>query len=237
MGYEFDWHVLIEYKQLLINGLITTIKLSVLGIFFSFIIGSIVGIGRASKSFWLSLISSYYVESFRNIPLIVQMFFIYFTFTLSQIFPFLNTWGDFLHINDVDAFFSALLALILYTGAYIAEVVKAGIRSIPKGQFEAARSLGMNRFQVMWYVIYPQAVRIIIPPLTSQFLNLIKNSSLAMTIGVAELTFSTQQIDAETFRGFEAATAVTILYIILTLSTSFIMNLIEIKFSKGVKNA
>jgi His/Glu/Gln/Arg/opine family amino acid ABC transporter permease subunit len=237
MGYEFDWHVLIEYKQLLIDGLITTIKLSVLGIFFSFIIGSIVGIGRASKSFWLSLLASYYVESFRNIPLIVQMFFIYFTFTLSQIFPFLNTWGDFLHINDVDAFFSALLALILYTGAYIAEVVKAGIRSIPKGQFEAARSLGMNRFQVMWYVIYPQAVRIIIPPLTSQFLNLIKNSSLAMTIGVAELTFSTQQIDAETFRGFEAATAVTILYIILTLSTSFIMNLIEIKFSKGVKNA
>jgi His/Glu/Gln/Arg/opine family amino acid ABC transporter permease subunit len=237
MGYEFDWHVLIEYKQLLIDGLITTIKLSVLGIIFSFIIGSIVGIGRASKSFWLSLLASYYVESFRNIPLIVQMFFIYFTFTLSQIFPFLNTWGDFLHINDVDAFFSALLALILYTGAYIAEVVKAGIRSIPKGQFEAARSLGMNRFQVMWYVIYPQAVRIIIPPLTSQFLNLIKNSSLAMTIGVAELTFSTQQIDAETFRGFEAATAVTILYIILTLSTSFIMNLIEIKFSKGVKNA
>jgi len=237
MGYEFDWGVLIEYKGLLIQGLITTIKLSVLGIFFSFLIGSIVGIGRASKNFWLSLFSSYYVESFRNIPLIVQMFFIYFTFTLSQIFPFLNSWGKFLHIQDVDAFFSALLALILYTGAYIGEVVKAGINSIPKGQFEAAQSLGMNRFQVMWYIIYPQAIRIIIPPLTSQFLNLIKNSSLAMTIGVAELTFATQQIDAETFRGFEAATAVTILYIILTLSTSFVMNLVEIKFSKGVKNA
>jgi polar amino acid transport system permease protein len=237
MGYEFDWGVLIEYKDLLINGLITTIKLSVLGIIFSFLIGSIVGIGRASKNFWISLFSSYYVESFRNIPLIVQMFFIYFTFTLSQIFPFLNDWGKFLHIDDVDAFFSALLALILYTGAYIGEVVKAGILSIPKGQFEAAQSLGMNRFQVMWYIIYPQAIRIIIPPLTSQFLNLIKNSSLAMTIGVAELTFATQQIDAETFRGFEAATAVTILYIFLTLTTSFFMNLIEIKFSKGVKNA
>ncbi len=237
MGYEFDWHVLIEYKQLLIDGLITTIKLSVLGIFLSFIIGSLIGIARASKSFWLSLFASYYVESFRNIPLIVQMFFIYFTFTLSQIFPFLNSWGNFLHVNDVDAFFSALLALILYTGAYIAEVVKAGIRSIPKGQEEAAKSLGMNRYQVTRYVIFPQAVRIIIPPLTSQFLNLIKNSSLAMTIGVAELTFATQQIDAETFRGFEAATAVTVLYIFLTLTTSFFMNLIEIKFSKGIKNA
>ena len=237
MGYEFNWHVLIEYKDLIINGLITTIKLSILGIFFSFIIGSLIGIARASKNFWLSLFASYYVESFRNIPLIVQMFFIYFTFTLSQIFPFLNSWGDFMHINDVDAFFSALLALILYTGAYIAEVVKAGIRSIPKGQEEAAKSLGMNRYQVTRYVIFPQAVRIIIPPLTSQFLNLIKNSSLAMTIGVAELTFATQQIDAETFRGFEAATAVTILYIFLTLTTSFFMNLIEIKFSKGIKNA
>ncbi len=237
MGYEFNWHVLIEYKDLLINGLLTTVKLSILGIFFSFIIGSLIGIARASKNFWLSLFASYYVESFRNIPLIVQMFFIYFTFTLSQIFPFLNSWGDFLHINDVDAFFSALLALILYTGAYIAEVVKAGIRSIPKGQEEAAKSLGMNRYQVTRYVIFPQAVRIIIPPLTSQFLNLIKNSSLAMTIGVAELTFATQQIDAETFRGFEAATAVTVLYIFLTLTTSFFMNLIEIKFSKGIKNA
>jgi len=237
MGYEFDWGVLIEYKALLIQGFVSTIKLSILGIFFSFLIGSVVGIGRASKNFWLSLFASYYVESFRNIPLIVQMFFIYFTFTLSQIFPFLNSWGKFLHIQDVDAFFSALLALILYTGAYIGEVVKAGITSIPKGQFEAAQSLGMNRFQVMWYIIYPQAIRIIIPPLTSQFLNLIKNSSLAMTIGVAELTFATQQIDAETFRGFEAATAVTILYIFLTLTTSFFMNIIEIKFSKGVKNA
>ncbi len=237
MGYEFDWSVLIEYKSLLIQGLVTTIKLSVLGIFFSFLIGSVIGIGRASKNFWLSLFASYYVESFRNIPLIVQMFFIYFTFTLSQIFPFLNSWGNFLGLHDVDAFFSALIALILYTGAYIGEVVKAGINSVPKGQFEAAQSLGMNKFQVMWYIVYPQAIRIIIPPLTSQFLNLIKNSSLAMTLGVAELTFATQQIDAETFRGFEAATAVTILYIVLTLSTSFLMNLIEIKFSKGVKNA
>jgi len=237
MGYEFSWNVLIEYKELIINGLITTIKLSIIGIIFSFIIGSLIGIGRASKNFWISLYSSYYVETFRNIPLIVQMFFIYFTFTLSLIFPFLNEWGKFLHIDDIDAFFSALIALILYTSAYIAEVVKAGINSIPKGQFEAAKSLGMSKFQVMRFIIYPQAIRIIIPPLTSQFLNLIKNSSLAMTIGVAELTFATQQIDSETFRGFEAATAVTLLYIFLTLTTSFIMNLIEIKFSKGIKNA
>jgi len=236
MGYEFDWSVLLEYKGLLITGLLTTIKLSVIGIFLSFIIGSLIGIGRASKSFWLSLFSSYYVESFRNIPLIVQMFFIYFTFTLTDVFPFLNSWGNFLHLNDTNAFFSALIALVLYTSAYIAEVVKAGINAVDKGQKEAAQSLGMNSFQVMWLVIYPQAIKIIIPPVTNQFLNLIKNSSLAMTLGVAELTFATQQIDSETFRGFEAATAVTILYMMLTLFTSFIMNLIDMKVSKGVKN-
>jgi polar amino acid transport system permease protein len=236
MGYEFDWNVLLEYKNLLITGLFTTIKLSVIGIFLSFIIGSLIGIGRASKSFWLSLFSSYYVESFRNIPLIVQMFFIYFTFTLTNVFPFLNTWGAYLHLNDINAFFSALIALVLYTSAYIAEVVKAGINAVSNGQKEAAQSLGMNSFQVMWLIIYPQAIKIIIPPITNQFLNLIKNSSLAMTLGVAELTFATQQIDSETFRGFEAATAVTILYMVLTLFTSFIMNLIDIKFSKGVKN-
>jgi His/Glu/Gln/Arg/opine family amino acid ABC transporter permease subunit len=236
MGYEFDWSVLLEYKELLITGLLTTIKLSVIGIFLSFIIGSLVGIGRASKNFWISLFSSYYVESFRNIPLIVQMFFIYFTFTLTDIFPFLEKWGEFLHISDTNAFFSALIGLVLYTSAYIGEVVKAGINSVPNGQKEAAESLGMNSFQVMWLIIYPQAIKIIIPPITNQFLNLIKNSSLAMTLGVAELTFATQQIDSETFRGFEAATAVTILYMILTLFTSFIMNLIDMKFSKGVKN-
>ena len=169
MGYEFDWGVLIEYKGLLIQGLITTVKLSILGIFFSFLIGSLVGIGRASKNFWLSLFASYYVESFRNIPLIVQMFFIYFTFTLSQIFPFLNSWGEFLHIQDVDAFFSALLALILYTGAYIGEVVKAGITSIPKGQFEAAQSLGMNKFQVMWYISTLRLSELLYPLLPVSF--------------------------------------------------------------------
>ena len=237
MGYDFQWGVILTYKELLIEGLIMTIKLSVIGIFFSFFIGSIVGIARSSKNFFTSLFASYYVEFFRNIPLIVQIFFFYFAFGISQVFPFLETVGTQIGVESIDEFFSALIALILYTSAYIAEAVKAGILSIAKGQEEAAKSIGMNAFQRMYYIIYPQAFRIIIPPLTSQFLNLIKNSSLAMTIGVAELTFSSQQIDAETFRGFEAATAVTLLYIMLTLFTSFWMNILEHKFSKGVKNA
>ncbi len=237
MGYEFDWYVIIEYKELLLKGLIMTIKLSIIGIFFSFFIGSLVGIARSSKNFFISLLASYYVEFFRNIPLIVQIFFFYFAFSLSEVFPFLKTLSHLLGVENSDEFFAALFALILYTAAYIAESVKAGIVSISKGQDEAAKTLGLNSFQRMYHIIFPQAFRIIIPPLTSQFLNLIKNSSLAMTVGVAELTFSSQQIDADTFRGFEAATVVTILYIMLTLFTSFWMNLLEIKFSKGFKNA
>ena len=227
MGYEFDWTVLLTYKQLLIDGFLMTLKLSIIGIFFSFLIGSIVGLSRVSKNFFVSLIATYYVEFFRNIPLIVQMFFIYFSFTLTDTFPWLETFGEFLGLENHNEFFSALIALITYTSTYIAEAIRSGIQSLPKGQEEAAKTLGMNYIQTMTHIIFPQSIKIVWGPVTGQFLNLIKNSSLAMTIGVAELTFQTQEIDSLTFRGFEAATAVTILYLFLTLGVAMLMKLIE----------
>jgi len=225
--YEIDFSVLLTYKELLINGLIMTMKLSIIGIFFAFFIGIFVGLARVHNNFFISLFGTYYVEGFRNIPLIVQMFFYYFTFTLTDAFPSLEIIGNAINIEHYNEFFSALLALILYTSTYIAEAVRGGINSLSKGQEEASKSIGMNYFQRMYYIVFPQAIKIVWGPITSQFLNLIKNSSLAMTIGVAELTFSTQEIDSLTFRGFEAATAVTILYLGLTLITSFIMNLVD----------
>jgi polar amino acid transport system permease protein len=227
MAYEFDWTVLITYKQLLIDGFMMTLKLSIIGIFFSFLIGSFIGLLRVSGNFFLALSGTYYVEFFRNIPLIVQMFFIYFSFTLTDSFPFLETLGTAIGLQNHNEFFSALIALITYTSTYIAEAVRAGIQSLPKGQMEAAKTIGMNYFQSMYYVVFPQAIKMVWGPIASQFLNLIKNSSLAMTIGVAELTFQTQEIDSLTFRGFEAATAVTILYLVLTLSTAYIMTVID----------
>ena len=227
MTYEFDWGVLIQYKELLKEGLIMTLKLSVIGVFFSFIIGILISMMRISKNFFLSLLAEYYIEFFRNIPLIVQMFFIYFTFNLTDIFPFLEKISAILMIENSNEFFSALFALILYTSTYIAEALRGGIRSVAKGQEEAAKSLGMNSFQIQYLIIFPQAIKIAWGPVTSQFINLIKNSSLAMTIGVAELTFQTQQIDSLTFRGFEAATAVTIIYLFLTLFTSAFMSIID----------
>jgi His/Glu/Gln/Arg/opine family amino acid ABC transporter permease subunit len=227
MTYEFEWTVLLVYKQLLIDGFMMTLKLSIIGIFFSFIIGSCIGLMRVSSNFLVSLSSTYYIEFFRNIPLIVQMFFIYFSFTLTDTFPMLETFGNMIGVQNHNEFFSALIALITYTSTYIAEAVRAGIQTLPKGQMEASKTIGMNYIQSMYYIIFPQAIKIVWSPITSQFLNLIKNSSLAMTIGVAELTFQTQEIDSLTFRGFEAATAVTILYLFLTLATAYIMSLVN----------
>ncbi len=227
MGYELDWSVLLTYKQLLIDGFVMTLKLSIIGIFFSFIIGSILGLARVSKNFFISLLATYYLEFFRNIPLIVQMFFIYFSFTLTDSFPWLETFGNSIGVENHNEFFSALIALITYTSTYIAEALRGGIQSLPKGQLEASKTLGMNYVQSTFLIILPQAMKIVWGPITSQFLNLIKNSSLAMTIGVAELTFQTQEIDSLTFRGFEAATAVTLIYLFLTLMTSLIMKIID----------
>ena len=227
MGYEFDWSVLLTYKQLLIDGFMMTLKLSIIGIFFAFLIGSILGLARVSKNFFISLLATYYLEFFRNIPLIVQMFFIYFSFTLTDVFPFIEPFGNWIGIENHNEFFSALIALITYTSTYIAEAIRGGIQSLPKGQLEAAKTLGMSYMQSTYYIIYPQAIKIVWGPITSQFLNLIKNSSLAMTIGVAELTFQTQEIDSITFRGFEAATAVTLLYLMLTLAITLIMFIIN----------
>ncbi len=227
MTYDFNWAVLIEYKELLTDGFIMTLKLSVIGIFLAFIMGTLISLMRVSKNFFISLIGVYYTEFFRNIPLIVQMFFIYFTFNLTDIFPFLEKFASFTGVESSNEFFSALLALVTYTSTYIAEAIRGGIHSIPKGQEEAAKSLGMSYIQTHFLIIFPQAVKIAWGPITSQFINLIKNSSLAMTIGVAELTFQTQEIDSLTFRGFEAATAVTLIYLFLTLATSSFMGVID----------
>ncbi|OMH41226.1 amino acid ABC transporter permease [Desulfurobacterium indicum] len=225
--------LLIEFRNLIIQGFLTTVKLSLIGIALSTIWGFIIGFFRNSRSEWLRIFGYYYVELFRNIPLIVQIFFIYFSFNIVDVFPVLKVVAKVLHVEDPNAFFSALIALVLYTSAYISEVVRSGLNAIPYSQIEAAMSLGFTRLQTIMYVIIPELFLVIIPALTNQYLNLIKNSSLAMTIGVAELTFVTQQIDAETFRGFEAATIVTILYIFLTLTTSLIMSLVNRWVSKN----
>lgn len=226
-GYKFDWSILIsgEYASWLYEGLIVTLKLSAVSIAASFIIGMLVAVARMSRHKTFSWLAMVYLEFIRNTPLLVQIFFWY--FGSYKILPAaLNEWltaGDF-------EFWAAATGLSIYTSAFIAEDIRSGVRSIPKTQMEAAISAGFSYLGAMRYVILPQAVRLSVPPLVSQFLNLIKNSSLAMTIGVAELSYQARQVESATLKGFEAFTAATLIYLVLSLAISFSMEMYRRKY-------
>ncbi len=228
MNYQFNWGVLWEYRELLLEGLKITVQLSIVSIVICTILGIIFGIMRLSKNVLIRMFASAYVEFFVNTPLIIQLFFWY--FALPMILP--ETLRFWLWAHNYE-FIAGVIGLSIYTSSFVAEAVRAGIQSIDKGQREAALSSGLTEFQNMWYIILPQAIRVVIPPICNQFLNLIKNSSLAMTIAVPEITFQAQAIESYTFRGFEAFTAATLIYIALTLSVSFLMGRLERWSSKG----
>lgn len=214
LNYQFDWSVITDGKYFLwlVSGVETTLQLSALSIVLAFVLGLIVAVMRMSQAAPLRWAALGYLEFFRNTPLLIQIFFWY--FGSYKVLPAgVNDWLN--HVNF--EFAAAVIALTIYTSAFIAEDIRSGVRSIPREQMEAARSAGFSYFDAMRYVILPQAIRITIPPLIGQFLNLTKNSSLAMTIGVAELTYQARQIESYTFKGFEAFFAATVLYLILSL--------------------
>jgi polar amino acid transport system permease protein len=208
MAYKFDWGVLLVYRHLLWQGLLLTVQISGLSMVLSLVLGGVIGLGRRAEVMPVRWLCGAYIEFFRNIPLIVQLFFWYFAVAL-------------------EAFPAAVIGLTVYTSAYIAEVIRSGLQSIPRTQIEAARSFGMTPFQALRHVVLPQALMRVIPPLGVEFINVIKNSSIAMTISITELTFQTQQIESLTFRGFEAATAITIIYVLLALTIVLLMAVIE----------
>lgn len=208
MTYHFDWGVLLQYKGLLLQGLLATCELAAVSLALSMVLGTMVGVGRSFLPAPLRFLCVCYTEFFRNIPPIVQFFFWYFA-------------------AGLDVFPTAVVGLSVFTSAYIAEIVRSGIGAIPRTQLEAARSSGMTTLQVIRHIVLPQALIRVIPPLSIEFINIIKNSAIAMTVGFMELTFQTQEIEARTFRGFEAATAVTGLYIGLALVVVVAMHAME----------
>jgi polar amino acid transport system permease protein len=213
-SYQFDWSVVTsgQYYEWLVSGLIVTLELSVWSIVLSFLLGLVIAIMRMSSVRPILWFSHAYLEFFRNTPLLVQIFFWY--FGSYKILPgAVNDW-----LNSVNfEFAAAVIALTIYTSAFIAEDIRSGVRSIPKEQMEAARSSGFSYLRSMQYIVLPQAVRLTIPPLINQFLNVTKNSSLAMTIGVAEITYQARQVESYTFKGFEAFTAATLVYLGMSL--------------------
>ncbi len=221
MAFDFQPQVMIDSFPLLIGGLNLTIYITVIGILLGLILGVITGLVNCGHNKFLKYIAIAYIETIRGTPLIVQVMFLYFGLPLAL--------G--MRIPPVTA---GIVAIGINAGAYIAEIVRGAIISIDHGQEEAARSTGLNKFQTMLYVIWPQAFRRMIPPLGNQFIISLKDTSLLVVIGVAELTRRGQEIIAINFRAFEIWLAVAILYLCLTLSLSYILRIIERRLNAKV---
>jgi len=221
LSYQFDWSIILsgKYFEWLVAGLKVTLQLSTIGIILSFLLGLLVAVMRMSHISPIRWAALAFLEFTRNTPLLVQIFFWYFG-SYKLLPAAVNEWLN----NTGFEFAAALMALTIYTSAFIAEDIRSGVLSIPKEQMEAARSAGFSYLRSMQYIILPQAVRITIPPLVNQFLNLAKNSSLAMTIGVMELTYQARQVESYTFKGFEAFTAATVVYLFLSVIITFLID-------------
>jgi polar amino acid transport system permease protein len=222
LGYHWQWYRVPQYivstagnqtaPGPLIQGLLITIRITAISLVLAFIFGLATALMRLSRSFLARTIARGYLEIIRNTPLLVQLFFIYFVLA---------------PVLDISAFASAVLALSLFEGAYASEIFRAGIVSIHREQWEAAFSIGLSRYQTYRLVILPQALRRILPPLTSQAVSLIKDSALVSTIAIYDLTMRGQTIIAETFLVFEIWFTVAAIYLTITLILSATVFLME----------
>lgn len=233
LNYKFRWSVLWEapYLEILLYGIRMTLVVSPIAWTIAFTIGVIIAVLRTAPWRLPRALAMAYVEFFRNTPLLVQLFFWY--FGLPQVLPqAAQAWLNGLQTRVLGLTFNLevwtlIVGLAIYTSSRVAENLRAGIQSLPKQQTEAGLSTGLSRMQLYRYVILPQAVRLVLPTLTTEFLTIYKNSSLGLTIGVAEMTFATRQIDSYTFKGLEAATAATVLYLAISLAIVGVMSVVE----------
>lgn len=196
---DFDWYVLGAYREDLLHGLLLTVQVSAATIVGATLVGIGVGCLTALPKYFIGRITDLYVELLRNIPAVVKLFFAHF-------------------VLGIDALPAAIGVLVLHQSAYIADVTRAGLRAVPVGQGEAALATGLSRWQAFGHVLLPQALRAMLPALTTQYTQAVKNSSVVMLIALEDLTFMTQRIASDTFRGLEAAIAVTALYVLIVLA-------------------
>jgi glutamate/aspartate transport system permease protein len=225
-SYNWNWPILLKepYFGWIVSGFGSTVLIAILAWAIAFPLGSAIGIARTADNRALRLGGTVYVDIFRNIPLLVQMFLWY--FVVPELLPAeLGRWVK--RDMPYPQFLTAVISLGLYTASRVAEQVRSGIEAIPRGQRDAGLAMGLTPSQVYGYVLMPVAYRTIIPPLTSDFLGVFKNSSLALTIGVLELTSQARQIEEYTFAAFEAFTVATVLYCLVTGLVILIMRIVE----------
>ncbi len=233
MNYHWNWKIYWAltpegtgtYFHTLLVGLFWTLATALAAWVIALVIGTVLGVLRTTPRKWAVRFGNGYVDLFRNIPLLVQMFLWF--FVLPELLP--RALGDAIKQMPPPwaSYVPAVLCLGFFTAARVAEQVRAGIQALPPGQQMAATALGLTLPQTYRYVLLPMAVRIILPPFTSEFLNIIKNSSVALTIGVVELTAAARTMQEFSFQVFEAFTAATILYIVVNICVVFAMRWVE----------
>jgi polar amino acid transport system permease protein len=219
-----------DYKRItvfVLDGLGITVLVTVVSYFTMLIVGMIGALGRLSKNPIAHGISSLYVELVRGIPLLVQLIWWYFAFPV--IIQQVGRWINFAPLSNYQAnpIFTAILGLVFCYGAYMTEIFRAGIQSIPKGQMEAARSLGMSYFQAMRHIILPQAIRVVLPPVGNEFISLLKDSSLVSVVAVADLTRRGREYMAAHFNPIQVWTMVALIYLIMTLFSARLVSWLE----------
>lgn len=230
MEYNWNWEVFSQsaaknqtYWDWLISGAVTTVEIGLAGWILALVLGSVLGVMRTVPNKLLSGIAATYVEVFRNVPLLVQLFIWYF------VMPDLLPFGDAIkQMNPVlQQYIAAILCLGTFTAARVCEQVRSGINSLPRGQKNAGLAMGFTLPQTYRYVLLPMAFRIIVPPLTSEFLNIFKNSAVASTIGLLELAAQGRQLVDYTAQPYESFIAVTLLYVVINLTVMALMRWIE----------
>ena len=259
LHYKWNWAEIPQYffrydaeerrwvANLLVQGFLTTVRLAIWATVLAFVIGLVMGLCRVSRILFLRLVARSYVELIRNIPPLVFIFIFYF-FISSQITPALGI-DDFARtaspaaLSVVDFLFSqpqlfanyiaGLLCLSLFEGAYFTEIVRAGIQSVEKGQWEAGESIGLTRFQLTRYVVLPQALRNIVPPLAVQFITLIKDSAIVSLISIQELTFLAMEVAISTTRFFELLIVLALMYFIICYACAFTFDRLEKRMAVG----
>jgi polar amino acid transport system permease protein len=222
-----------QILEFLADGILVTLEITIVSFFFILLVGMLGGLGRVSNNRIIKGIASLYVEVVRGIPVLVWLLWIW--FALPQVLERSGLWiagfapaiGGAIAATKLDAFTAAVIGFTVAYGAYMTEIFRAGIQSIPKGQMEAARSLGMNYIQAMRYIILPQAIRVILPPVGNEFVTLLKDSSLVSVLAVSDLTRRGREFVARSFLSFDTFTMVALIYLMMTLFFTRVFSAVE----------
>jgi polar amino acid transport system permease protein len=260
INYKWNWEVMPQYlfrfdattdkwvPGLIMQGVFITLGLSIYSTTVAMILGTVMGLFRTSRSPFKRIIGWSYVELIRNIPILVWVFIFYY-FISDQFFPIIgmehlnkSTPGlfqdmvsfFFISPTQFPAFFSGMLALGIYEGAYITEIIRAGIQSIQNGQWEASAAVGFSRYQQIRHIIFPQATQRILPPLAGQFISTIKDSSIVSVISIQELTFQGMELMSATLLTFEVWITVMVLYFFICLACSLMVERLEVRMKKSM---